>query len=238
MVRSRPGNAKVVIIVVVVVLGVMFMMCAGLMVALLLPAVQAARTAARQTQSSNNLKQIEIALLNYESTYGCYPSAYMPDADGKPMHSWRVAILPFVEESYMFDQYDFSQPWDSPHNLQVTKSMPLVYANPALSKADIDQGLTSYVALAGPNTVLATQGWRKISEIVNGMSSTINVVDDLEHPVPWSKPDDISPEEFLSMNVNENAFRCTLVGYCDGSVRPLGEDDRYVFQQQVTIDGK
>ena len=238
MFRSRHGNAKVVIIVVVVVLGVMFLMCSGLMVALLLPAVQQARVAARRMQSSNNLKMIGLALHNYHDTYNSLPAAYVPDADGKPMHSWRVAILPFIEERPMFDQYDFDQPWDSPHNLQVTKRMPLAYASPALSSEQVDEGLTSYVALAGPHTALSTKGWHGFRDITRGTSNTIAVVEDSEHPVPWSKPDDLTPEEFLSLNFSDNYFHVVQALMCDGSVHALPEGSKQEVAPLVSIDGK
>src|SRR5262245_3382414 len=65
---------------------------------LLLPAVSVAREPARRMQCLNNLKQIALALHNYDATYGSLPPAYIADASGKPMHSWRVLILPFLEQ--------------------------------------------------------------------------------------------------------------------------------------------
>jgi predicted RNA-binding Zn-ribbon protein involved in translation (DUF1610 family) len=84
--------------------------CGGILLALLLPAVQAGRDAARRTQSAMNEKQILLAIHNYHDTYGQLPPAYIPDADGKPMHSWRVLILPFIEQLHLYNQYDFSKP--------------------------------------------------------------------------------------------------------------------------------
>ena len=69
------------------------------MVALLLPAVQAAREAARRAQCTNNLKQIGLAMHNYHSAYNHFPAAAITDDDGKPLLSWRVAILPYIEQA-------------------------------------------------------------------------------------------------------------------------------------------
>ena len=100
-----------------------FLLCAGLpMIALLLPAVQSAREAARRAQCSNNLKQIGLAFHNYHDSYGCLPPAYIPDGNGQPMHSWRVLILPFVEQSPLYDQYDFDEPWNGPNNSKLPRN--------------------------------------------------------------------------------------------------------------------
>jgi len=101
-------------IAVAVILGVF--VCGGILVALLLPAVQSAREAARRAQCSNNLKQIALAFHNYHDTYRTFPPAYIPDEDGNPKHSWRVLILPFLEQRALYEQYNFDEPWDSPNN--------------------------------------------------------------------------------------------------------------------------
>jgi hypothetical protein len=70
----------------------------GVLVALLLPAVQAARDAARRAQGTNNLKQLALAMHNYHDTYRAFPAAYNTDAEGRPLLSWRVHLLPFLEQ--------------------------------------------------------------------------------------------------------------------------------------------
>ncbi|MBM4090163.1 MAG: DUF1559 domain-containing protein, partial [Planctomycetes bacterium] len=102
----------------------------GILVALLLPAVQSAREAARRTSSSNNLKQIALAMHNYHDVYKKFPPRASLDANGKPLLSWRVHILPFVEEVALYEQFKLDEPWDSPHNSQLIDKMPRVYQNP------------------------------------------------------------------------------------------------------------
>ena len=121
----------------------------AMLVTLLLPAVQAAREAARRTQCINNLKQIQLAILNYESANGHMPPAYTVDENGNPMHSWRVLILPYMEEVGVYDRYDLSEPWDSPANLALTQSyIPPQYQCP--SNAPGMSTNTDYLAVEGP----------------------------------------------------------------------------------------
>ncbi len=75
-----------------------FLVCSGILAGLLLPAVQAAREAARRVQCSNNLKQIGLALHNYNAAYKSLPPPYTVDANGQKLHSWRTLILPFIEQ--------------------------------------------------------------------------------------------------------------------------------------------
>ncbi|MFZ1936339.1 MAG: DUF1559 domain-containing protein [Thermoguttaceae bacterium] len=91
--RRGLGAGWIALIVAVAAVPVV-LVCGGILLALLLPGVQSVREVARRTQCENNLKQIAVAMLSYENRYGCFPPAYIPDKNGKPMHSWRVLILP------------------------------------------------------------------------------------------------------------------------------------------------
>jgi hypothetical protein len=102
------------------------MLVAGILFGLIaFPIAQARRERLWRT----NLKEIAMAMHNYHDTYGCLPPAYVPDGDGKPLHSWRVLLLemmPNPEAQRLYEQYDFDQPWDSPKNLGLAKQMPPV----------------------------------------------------------------------------------------------------------------
>ncbi|GAA4431920.1 DUF1559 domain-containing protein [Bremerella cremea] len=234
MIRRR-GNAKVIVLVVLAVIGTMMLSCAGLVALVVFPALGQARLAAQRMQSSNNMKMIALALHNYQDTYGTLPPAYIPDEDGKPMHSWRTLLLPFVEENYLYDQYDFDQPWNSPANLQLASTTPWAYTNPAMKELE-DQGLTTYVALAGPKTAINTGRGVKLSEVMRGAPNRVMVVEDTSNPVPWSQPTDISPEAFLAKDFSQQVFHGVLVGNVDGSVRFVAEDQKGELQGLVTTD--
>ncbi len=98
----KPASKLPVLIIALAVAVPVMLVCGGILIALLLPAVQAAREAARRAQCQNNLKQIGLALLNYESTFRSFPPAVFTDDHGKPMKSWRVAILPFLEQQALY----------------------------------------------------------------------------------------------------------------------------------------
>lgn len=184
----KSSGVPVVAILGVAVVGLLF--CGGILVALLLPAVQAAREAARRTQCANNIKQIELALLNYESVNGHLPPAYTVDENAKPMHSWRVLILPYLQNAGMASQYNLEEPWDSPGNLAISKAnIPPVYQCPSDPNGDGVTSNTSYVGVVGPNAVLSVPP-KTFSDIQDGTSRTLSVVEMENSGIHWSEPRD------------------------------------------------
>ena len=109
---------------------------AGVIVALCLPAIQSAREAARRSQCVNNLKMIALAMHNYHSTNNAFPRPAITDAKGKPLLSWRVAILPFIDQQALYNRFKLDEPWDSPHNKELLKEMPATYLCPTRGNAD------------------------------------------------------------------------------------------------------
>ena len=184
-------------ITILVVVGACFfgmLVCGGVLVALLLPAVQAAREAARRTQCSNNLKQIALAFHNYHDTYGAFPPAYIPDENGQPKHSWRVLILPFLEQSPIYEQYNFDEPWNSPNNMAVTSQAVPVYSCPSSPAGSPGSTETSYMVIAGPGTVFDADKACKMSEIMDGTSNTLMVVEVKGTGVNWAEPKDLDAQ--------------------------------------------
>ena len=83
-------------------------------------------------------------------TYGCFPPAYIADQDGRPMHSWRVLLLPFPDQPALYDAYNFSEPWNGPNNRKLADQIGRIYLRSGL---DSDQaGTTSFVAVVGSET--------------------------------------------------------------------------------------
>jgi RNA polymerase sigma factor (sigma-70 family) len=87
-----------------------------------------AQTAARRTKSMNNLKLIALAMHNYHDTYNHFPPPAIYSKNGKALLSWRVALLPFLEQDNLYKQFKLDESWDSPHNKAVAQAMPAIYA--------------------------------------------------------------------------------------------------------------
>ena len=100
----------------------------------------------RVRRCPNNLKQIAMALDNYHDTYGCFPPAYSIDEQGRPMHSWRILILPYLEGPSAYQGYDFNEPWDGPNNRQLAEQIPGVFRCPEATKHGAAAD-THYVAI-------------------------------------------------------------------------------------------
>ncbi|MHB8897333.1 MAG: DUF1559 family PulG-like putative transporter [Thermoguttaceae bacterium] len=223
--------------------AVVVLVCGGGLVALLLPAVQAAREAARRTQCSNNLKQIALAMHNYHDTYKCFPSAVLTDAEGNPRRSWRVAVLPFLEQSPVYDRYDFGEPWDSPSNQALVGSRSSVYACPSDPAVGISD--TCYVMITGKGTVGGEPNEHvDMQDISDGTSNTIMVIEVAGSGIPWLEPRDMTVDEAVAYITNPSATGRRLahpggvnVAMTDGSVRFLSSSiDPQMLRALLTRD--
>jgi prepilin-type processing-associated H-X9-DG protein len=159
----------------------------GVMIALLLPALQSAREAARRAQCTNNLKQIGLAMHNYHSVNNAFPPAAVAGKTGKPLLSWRVALLPYLEQNELYKQFHLDEPWDSPHNKTLIDYMPAAFACPSTRN---DKGMTTYRTFVGPRTAFEGLKPHTLAEFLDGTSNTLLVVEST-NSVPWTKPDDL-----------------------------------------------
>lgn len=222
------SGAAVSVVAILAIVGVVGFCGVGVLIALLLPAVQAAREAARRMSCSNNMKQIALAMHNYYDVHGSLPPAYLADKDGKPMHSWRVLILPYMQEQNLYDQYNFDEPWDSPNNLRVAEMMPRVYQCPS----DPVMGTTTdYMVIVGKETPFDGAKPSKFDEISDGTSNTIMVIEVKGSNVKWTEPKDIdyATSSFTVFkgpkgDIGSNHGSGVGAAMCDGSVRFLSRD--------------
>ena len=164
----------------------------GFLVALLLPAVQAAREAARRNDTLANLRDFSVAMQNYHDTKGKFPAHANYSEDGKPLLSWRVHLLPYMEEQPLHREFRLDEPWDSEHNKQLIAKMPdiLQSSGSPLNQAD---GKTLFVAPIGEGFVMdGTKDGVGIRQLTDGTSRTIYIVEaDPDKAVIWTKPDDL-----------------------------------------------
>jgi prepilin-type processing-associated H-X9-DG protein len=191
------------------------------------------RGAALRQQSSNNLKMIGIAMHTHNDAQRALPAGiYGPD--GKtPGLSWRVAILPYIEEDALYRQFKLDEPWDSEHNKKLVAQCPKVYSPPGVENP---QGLTFYRGVTGKGAlfdpaVSNRSGQRgtvirghQIQAIADGTSNTLMVVEAAD-AVPWTKPDELVFDPKGPMPKVGGIFRDRVnVLYCDGSVRGFTKD--------------
>jgi hypothetical protein len=194
----------------------------GILVALLLPAVQAAREAARRSASMNNLRQIMLALHNHHDTKRSFPGQAICDSEGKPLLSWRVAILPYIEEKALYEKFHLDEPWNSEHNLPLLAEMPETYIDPS-SGLVAAGGKTHYLAVSGPGTAFSGESKGKnFADFKDGTSRSVMAVQvDDAHAVEWTKPADYdvaanaaNPTVGIGA-LHPNVF---LTGFADGHI--------------------
>lgn len=200
----------------------------GILIGMLLPAVQQVRAAARRVTSQNNLRQLALALLNYESVHGHLPPAYSTDADGNPLLSWRVEILPFLEENDLYKQFHLDEPWDSPHNIKLAQQMPEFYMNPQFGRDGVK---TVYVAPVSSDSALSDGPVKKrnagnsYKSLADGSANIVLVFSASEaNGVTWTAPEDLRVEDLgddeLMAAANSYLGNFTSV-YCDGSTHTI-----------------
>ena len=198
---------------------------AGILIGMLLPA-----QVSYYRNCKNNMRQLLLGLLNYESVNGNFPPAQMLDeATGKPMHSWRVLILPYIEGGNVYNQYDFDEPWDGPNNSKLVDQMPYAFACPQHNH----DGLTTYKLISDTGAAFDAGKTNGISDFHDGLTNTIAMVEDTNGPINWMKPDDVNIETAIKIltenqthhHVQEQTFQRLIfpasVGMMDGSIVSL-----------------
>jgi hypothetical protein len=190
------------------------------MPALLLPAVQAAREAARANASMNNMKEIAVGMLSHHDEYRRLPPAGADQAGNRPNLSWRVQILPYIGHEALYERFHHDEPWNSPHNLALVGEMPEVYQCPNL---DAD-GKTVYLAVTGPGASFKGENpGPGLQSFSDGQSNTIYLVEaNADQAVEWTRPDDweFDPNDPWR-GLGDLRPGCFLAGFLDGHVERI-----------------
>ena len=199
-------------------LGVVLLGGVGLLVVVMIfPALvplASARNAALRNDCLSNLKQICLALHNYESATGAFPPPFIADADGRPMHSWRVLILPYWGHQALYDQYDFDEPWDGPNNKKLWDQIPYFYTCNGCDKCrkiggkpfgEMPRNATNYVAVVGAETAWPVGKQVKWSDMSDGSSNTLQVLEYSGMKVPWTAPVDLTYEEAIDVLTGDDS---------------------------------
>jgi prepilin-type processing-associated H-X9-DG protein len=179
-------------------------------------AKQKMREAAARIVSANNLKQLGLAMHGYHDKHGSLPAAATYDKGGKALLSWRVAILPFVEQKALYDEFKQDEAWDSAHNKKLLAKMPKPFADPTnKGKA----GHTFYQVVVGKGAAFEGRKGVKLTDFTDGTSTTILIAEG-NVDVAWTKPVDLDYQAGKRLpafgGIFPNGFN-TL--FADGSVR-------------------
>ncbi|KAA0141494.1 DUF1559 domain-containing protein [Gimesia chilikensis] len=209
------------------------------------PELQEARVAARRSVAKNNIKQIMLALHNYHERHHHFPPAVVLGPDGKTPHSWRVELLPYLDQQALYDKYRLNEPWDSEHNLKIAETVVPVFSHPNSSKP----ANSGYFVVVGEGTAFGNKQGVSFKEITDGTANTIAVVE-AKRDIPWTKPEDISYDgkklpQFGGFSENppvngQPAIGVYYVGSCDGRARMIMDNmDEELLKSLLTIaDGK
>lgn len=167
----------------------------------LLRPVQFSRDAAIDSSAAGPFAQLLVALHNYHDEFGSFPPAYIADASGKPMHSWRVLLLPYIEEQALYDAYDFSEPWDGPNNSKLAARIPRTYNHYGDSKGTIN---TSYVVIVGAGTAFPGAKTTKLDDFKDGTENSILIVEIARSNICWMEPRDFDLAT-MSLEINDTS---------------------------------
>jgi prepilin-type processing-associated H-X9-DG protein len=197
----------------------------------------------KRSVCARNLGKIAMALLQYEMVYSHFPPAYIADKNGKPMHSWRVLILPFLDQGALYNAYRFDEPWDGPHNRKlITVAMPIFQCP---SDRTVSPTMTSYVAVVGAGTAWPGATSSKLTDFTDGPSETIMLVEMANSGIHWMEPKDLDfatiPLTFnpkSGKGISSGHASGVNVAFADGSVHFLADDlSPGVVRALLTIHG-
>lgn len=185
-------------------------------VALCLPDVANVRELVPLMDAQNRLRQVMFALQEYEDACEKLPNAAIVDEKGRPLHSWRTAILPFLDSGSLYRRIDLTRAWNESVNAELVGIRIEDLESPRATGSG-KAGLTNIVAVVGTDTVIRNQGEVTIDEIPDGASATGVLIEFIESDIGWAEPRDVSVEEAIRIIQTFDGFRGVAVVLADGS---------------------
>ncbi len=172
----------------------LFVVIWGCLILTLFLPTESVRPEARASQCRNNLKQLALALRNYHDKYGSFPPVYVANSEGRPMHSWRVLLLPFWGYSNwnaIYERYRFDEPWNGPNNSLLHREMIEAYSCSSDDGAYQSRS-TSYLAISGPSTIWRHDAPVRLEDITDQQATTLCLVEVTNSGIHWMEPRDLT----------------------------------------------
>jgi hypothetical protein len=202
--------------------------------------IRSARQSTLRVLRAKNMVMISTALTYYEHDHGSLPPAHTVDRQGRPLHSWRVLILPYLGQEELYSLIKLDEPWDSPSNRRLLHRMPEYYGYPSEADGD-DRTETCCLAVVGPHEPWGIKG-RNLSDF--GDPRTIMVIQIPTSDTPWMEPRDLTPEQALDALRRRNDGGCgsdrsTAIEYLTigGEVRTLDANSREESLRRLLPNG-
>jgi len=188
----------------------------------------------RRRESMNHVKQILLAFHNYAAANGHLPPSAIYGADGQPKLSWRVALLPYLEEEALYNEFRQDEPWDSEHNQALIARMPTVFRTP---DSPAPEGQSRLRGFQGKGALFDGVRGIGFEEITDGTSNTLLIAAARE-PIVWTRPGELpfaAGQPLPSLN-DSDPSRC-LVGMADGSAHYMHPADGASLRAIITRSG-
>ena len=225
--KSKKSGSNSAVPIILGVIAVVVLGCGGLFVAMLIPAMNQARLAARKVQSFNNLKQIGLGVHNYHDRLQVLPPGTIVDGANKPYASWETQILPYIEQAPLYSMIDSNKPWDDPANLNAGRNMIRTFIDPNVEMTQDSQGLP-VSHYAANSQLMPTNKSLKWMDVTDGSSNTIMMGTMTGDYRGWITPFNVR-DPANGWNTGPNSFgHPNRIGGCllmtDGSVRSISNN--------------
>ncbi len=208
--------------------GMVAVILCGLGAAFLLPTLLRIQSLSQQGTTETNLKIIAGAMQDYHDVWGSFPPAVTLGPDGRPYHSWRVLLLPYLERDDLYVRYNLREPWDSPNNQMLVPLIPDVYGN---GTADAT-GKTRFVVVTGERTMFPPGTSTSRADAIKGEKLTALVVESAYSPVAWSAPEDLAFDS-MSFIINDPQGTCISGDQPDGALFAMVDGGTMLLSEQT-----
>lgn len=206
---------------------------------LIYPAVNPGReTGGRYDPVLYHQKHLALAIHNYRDKHGHFPPPYVTDGNGNPLYSWRVLILPYIEQYRIAEEFHYDEPWDSPHNLSLLSDLDIFQSHDATVR-----GETQFLAVVSDDTLWNPDRDISVDDVTDGLDRTLLLVEVPSQGIHWSEPRDLSRAAAIEILKSRSASppwnrRPRHVALADGSVHavPQGLNEADV-EALLTIAG-